>query len=186
MQLIEFRFPYLIFCLFMTEVHVDADFVGNWDPADTGNLDTAKSRHGYCITYAGCPICWKSQLQPHIALSSSESEYIGLSSALREAIPIMHLLNEMNQQSLLPTTPHPRVHCKVFEDNIGALEMAREHKFRPRTKHMHIKYHHFRSYVDAKEISIHHINTEHQQADIFTKPLPPTTFAWHRMKILGW
>ena len=39
------------------EVHVDADFVGNWDPTDVQNLDTAKSRHGYSITYAGCPIC---------------------------------------------------------------------------------------------------------------------------------
>ena len=121
------------------EVHVDADFVGNWDPADANNSETAKSRHGYCITYAGCPICWKSQLQPHIALSSSESEYIGLSCALREAIPIMRLLDEMATHELLPTAPQTRIHCKVFEDNIGALEMAREHKYRPRTKHNHDK-----------------------------------------------
>ena len=137
------------------EVHVDADFVGNWDPQDTQNIDTAKSRHGYCIMYAGCPICWKSQLQPHIALSSSESEYIGLSCALREAIPIMHLLQEMAHHNLVPKPLPSRIHCKVFEDNIGALEMAKEHKYRPRTKHMHIKYHHFRSYVDSKQISIH-------------------------------
>ena len=39
------------------EVHVDADFVGNWNPKDAENVDTAKYRHGYCITYAGCPIC---------------------------------------------------------------------------------------------------------------------------------
>ena len=96
------------------EVHVDADFVGNWDPNDVQNLDTAKSRHGYSISYAGCPICWKSQLQPHIALSSSESEYIGLSSALQEAIPIMNLLNEMHHHSLIPNTMQTRVHCKVF------------------------------------------------------------------------
>ena len=141
------------------EVHVDADFVGNWNPHDTENIDTAKSRHGYCITYTGCPICWKSQLQPHIALSSSESEYIGLSCELREAIPIMHLLQEMATHDLVPYPSPSRIHCKVFEDNIGALEMAREHKFRPRTKDMHIKYHHFRSYVDSKQISIHHIGT---------------------------
>ena len=168
------------------EVHVDADFVGNWDPNDVDSLDTAKSRHGYCITYAGCPICWKSQLQPHIALSSSESEYIGLSSSLREAIPIMHLLNEMHTHSLVPHVPQTCIHCKVFEDNVGALEMAREHKYRPRTKHMHIKYHHFRSYVDAKSISIHHIRTDDQHADIFTKLLSSSTFARHRKTIMGW
>jgi len=58
------------------EVHVDADFVGNWDKDDTENADTAKSRHGYVITFAGCPICWKIQLQPNISLSSCESEYV--------------------------------------------------------------------------------------------------------------
>ena len=168
------------------EVHVDADFVGNWDPTDVQNLDTAKSRHGYSITYTGCPICWKSQLQPHTALSSSESEYIGLSSALREAIPIMNLLNEMRAHSLIPNTTPTRVHCKVFEDNVGALEMSHEHKYRPRTKHMLIKYHHFRSYVDSKEISIHHIGTTAQYADIFTKPLPQPTFTRHRKTLMGW
>ena len=168
------------------EVHVDADFVGNWDPADVDNKDTAKSRHGYCITYAGCPICWKSQLQPHIALSSSESEYIGLSCALREAIPVMHLLKEMATYDLIPSPSQTRIHCKVFEDNIGALEMAREHKYRPRTKHMHIKYHHFRSYVDSNEISVHHIGTDKQHADILTKPLPRDKFVQHRKTMMGW
>ena len=34
------------------EVHVDADFTGNYDHFDTGKPDTAKSRHGYLITYS--------------------------------------------------------------------------------------------------------------------------------------
>jgi len=75
------------------EVFVDADFSGNWDrKIASEDPDTARSRHGYIITYAGCPIMWKSQLQTEIALSSTESEYTGLSYALREAIPIMELL----------------------------------------------------------------------------------------------
>ena len=27
------------------EVYVDADFAGNWDPADTESRDSARSRH---------------------------------------------------------------------------------------------------------------------------------------------
>ena len=51
------------------EVFVDADFSGNWDSKDAGNSrDTARSRHGYIITYKGCPILWKSQMQTEIAL----------------------------------------------------------------------------------------------------------------------
>ncbi len=83
------------------EVHVDSDFVGSWDPADVHNSDTAKSRHGFVISFAGCPICWKSQLQPHTALSSSEAEYIGLSAALREAIPIIDFMDELQDIGML-------------------------------------------------------------------------------------
>jgi len=80
------------------EVYVDADFAGNFDRLDSQNVDTARSRHGYIITYAGMPVTWKSQLQTEIALSMTEAEYTGLSYALREAIPIMDLIKEMKQK----------------------------------------------------------------------------------------
>lgn len=45
------------------EVFVDADFAGNWDPGESLDQDTARSRHRYIIMYKGCPITWKSQLR---------------------------------------------------------------------------------------------------------------------------
>ena len=77
------------------EVFVNASFARNWDKKDaqTGDRDAARSRHGYIILYYGCPLIWKSQLQTEVALSSTESEYTGLSYALREDIPLMSLLN---------------------------------------------------------------------------------------------
>ena len=42
------------------EVYVDADFTGAFDHLDSNNVDTARSRHGYIITYAGMPIIWKA------------------------------------------------------------------------------------------------------------------------------
>ena len=64
------------------EVFVDASFCGDWDPKEAAlDRDTARSRHGYIIKYAGCPLLWKSQLQTEIALSTTESEYTGLSYA---------------------------------------------------------------------------------------------------------
>ena len=79
------------------EVYVDASFCGDWDPKEAAiDCDTARSRHGYLISYAGCQLLWKSQLQTEIALSRTESQYTpGLSYALRDAIPIMELLKEM-------------------------------------------------------------------------------------------
>ena len=169
------------------EVYVDADFAGNWDAKEAAHdRDTARSRHGYLIMYAGCPILWKSQLQTEIALSSTESEYTGLSYALRDAIPIMQLIKEMKAHGFPIKNVTPKVHCKVFEDNSGAIEIANVHKYRPRTKHLNVKLHHFRDYVTRKEISIHHIGTDDQLADYLTKPLSVDRLRKLRKLVLGW
>lgn len=169
------------------EVHVDADFVGNWDKDETDDPDTARSRHGYIISYAGCPILWKSQLQGEICLSSTESEFTGLSYALRDAIPIMELLKEMKSTGFEIGSTTSKVHCKVFEDNSGALQIAKIPKFRPRTKHLNVKLHHFRSYVDEKkEITIHAIKTTEQPADMLTKPINEELLTKFRKIVMGW
>ena len=167
------------------EVYVDADFAGNWNPKEFEDPDTARSRHGYFITFAGCPIVWKSQLQTEIALSSTESEYTGLSYALREAIPIMRLFQEMIDNGIPIESAEAKVHCKVFEDNTGALEITRVHKFRPRTKHLNNRLHHFRSYVD-NGITIHKIDTKEQPADMLTKPLNEELLFKFRKMMMGW
>ena len=132
------------------------------------------------------PIIWKSQLQTEIALSSTESEYTGLSYALREAIPIMNLLNEMKHHGFNLISDTPTIQCRVFEDNSGALEMATTHKFRPRTKHINVKLHHFRDYVTKGDIRILPISTKHQLADYLTKPLIEEILVPLRKKVMGW
>jgi hypothetical protein len=127
------------------ECFCDADFAGTYHPDDAEHQsDTARSRTGFILKYAGCPLLWASRLQSEIALSTTESEYISLSSALREVIPIMHLIRELRDAGFTYTQHKPRIYCKAFEDNSGALEMAKTPKMRPRTKHINIKYHHFR------------------------------------------
>jgi len=111
------------------DVYVDADFAGNWDPDESmDDANTARSRTAYVIMYAGCPILWGSRLQTLIALSSTEAEYYALSTATREVIPIMELAKEMQEYGFHVGTTKPKVHCKVFEENSGALEIATVHK----------------------------------------------------------
>ena len=93
--------------------------------------------------YAGCPIVSKSQLQTEIILSTIEAEYTGLSYAQREVIPLMELLKEMKEKGFDVLDHKVKVHCIVFEDNSSAIEMAVVHKWRPRTKHLATKLHHF-------------------------------------------
>jgi hypothetical protein len=78
------------------------------------------------------------------------------------------------------------MHCKVLEDNSGALEIAKIHKYRPRTKHLTVKLHHFHDYVTRGEISINRINTKDQLADYLTKPVNAETLERLRKEVMGW
>ena len=100
----------------------------------------------------GCHIIRKSQLQQEIALLSTESEYAGLLYTLRDAIPVLSLVQEMHSLGFIPNYLESKVYCHVYEDNSRALEMAKVHKYRTRTKHLNVKLHHFRNYVDRGDI----------------------------------
>jgi hypothetical protein len=98
----------------------------------------------------------------------------------------MRLVKELSAAGFHVNTTTPTVHCKVFEDNVGALTMAQTPKMRPRTKHLNLKYHHFREAVEDGSISIQAIRTHDQLADIFTKPLGHELFLKFRLAIMGW
>jgi hypothetical protein len=168
------------------QMFVDADFAGNWDPEESLDRDTARSRYGYIIMYQGCPIVWKSCMMTELALSSTESEYTGLSYALREAIPIMQILQEMKAFGFPVESTKPKVHCRVFEDNSGALQMATIHKHRARTKHLNVKLHFFRDFVTRGDVSIHAVGTDNQRADYLTKAVNEEILVRHRKVIMGW
>eukprot|EP00804_Cyclotella_cryptica_P030661 CCRYP_015671-RA/>CCRYP_015671-RA protein AED:0.35 eAED:0.37 QI:0/0/0/1/0/0/2/0/191 len=115
------------------QCYCDADFAGNWNKefAET-DPSTTKSRSGWVVFYAACPVIWASKLQSQVALSTTEAEYIAMSMAL-----------EMRERKFEIVNTQPYVYCKVFEDNSGALELARLPRLRPRTKHINVCYHHF-------------------------------------------
>jgi Reverse transcriptase (RNA-dependent DNA polymerase)/GAG-pre-integrase domain len=169
------------------DCYVDADFVGNWNRV-TADVDpgTAKSRTAFIISYARCPVSWASKLQTEVALSSTEAEYNALSESLRHVRFLMQIVDEAKEVGWETFVGKSTVHCKVFEDNSGALEMGRLPKMRPRTKHLCVRLHHFREHVRLGKISIQHISSEKQLADIATKPQPTELFVAQREAILQW
>ena len=169
------------------EVYADSDFAGAWNKEDApDDPDTARSRTGYVIFYAGCPIVWKSKMQTTIALSTTEAELLSMSEALREAIYLMNLIKEIRDQGFNLTALTPTIHCQTFEDNAGAIETVKVPKFRPRTKHMNTSWHHFGHHVERGDISVHKIDSEDNCADTLTKAQPLDLFLKHRKVIQGW
>ena len=111
---------------------------------------------------------------------------MSLSQSMRDAIPIMGLLDELTELKLIPPASDTNVKCKAFEDNLGAIELARLPKMRPRTKHINIAYHHFRSFITNGTVKVMPISTKEQVADILTKPLPQNQFLKLRKLLLNY
>jgi hypothetical protein len=138
------------------ECYVDADYSGNWDPTQSEDPNSAKSRTGYIFMYHGCPILWVSRLQLVFALSTREAEYVALSTVLRDVIPVIDLLTEMQEHGY-SVGRVLTIKCKLFEDNSGAFEQAKTAKYQTQTRHIDAAWHHFRSYVAKGLIHIHSI-----------------------------
>ena len=168
-------------------------FAGGFDRRIAGtDPTTSKSRSGWASTYAGCPVTWASKLQMLTALSTTEAEYIALSTTCRELIPMLEFTKEMRSYHIKSHPATAKIHCKIFEVNGRALEMARIPKLCPCTKHINNAYHHFREYTQPASdgakptVEIVPVSTEEQLGDMLTKPLLAPAYIKFRKNLLVW
>jgi len=167
------------------DCYVDADFAGTWTPSTSVDPSSVKSRTGYVITFASCPVLWCSKMQTEVALSTTEAEYIAMSQSARDIIPMRALLHELSAATKL-IVGSTIAHSTIFEDNKGCVELATAPRMHPRTHHIALKYHHFRSHVEQGHLKIQWIDTKHQLANIFTKLLAAASFLPLCQTLLGW
>ena len=100
------------------ELWCDANFSGNWKAEDEHVERTmAKSRTGYVLKYAGSPLTRAVKMHTGTALSTTEAEFIALSEGLRITIPIMNLMEEIQEQGVSMMNSKAEIKCKVFKDN---------------------------------------------------------------------
>ena len=94
---------------------------------------------------------------------------------MRELISLRRLLKEAG--TVFNVSEGDQVmHSVVFEDNTGALQLAKLPKMTPCTKHIALRYHYFRKEVVDGSIKIEHISTQLKRADIYTKGLGDVKF----------
>lgn len=125
------------------------------------DADKRRSCSGYLMIMSNGAISWCSKRQSIVALSSTEAEYVALSSAVCELVWIKQLTKEINCEMRNPT----RILC----DNQSAIKLASMDAFRPRTKHIDIRHHHIRERVDEGIINIEYVSTNDMAADSLTK-----------------
>lgn len=149
--------------------------VGFCDSDWAGCADDRKSTSGGCFLLGNNLISWHSKKQNSVSLSTAEAEYIALGSCCTQLIWMKQMLLDYGKRSNT---------LDIFCDNTSAIHIAKNPVMHSRTKHIAYRHHFIRELVENKMIAIHHVSSEHQLADIFTKPLDFSRFVTLR-KALG-
>jgi len=148
-------------------VHVDSDHARD--------LDTRRSVTACIVFGNGTAVSWKSKMQPTVAKSSMEAEYMALCFATCEILSLNTTVMRIGYAKQRPIS--------VYEDNQSAIYFSRNNTDNLRTKHIDVQYHFVREQLVAGLMSILKIPTKENTADLLTKPLS-TEVHWRHMATL--
>ena len=113
-----------------------------------------------------------------MSLSSSKAEYLAIAEIYTEIILICNLLCFLGVKIKYPIV----VRC----DNVGAIFLGYNTKMSQRTKHVDIKAHFIRGYVDQGILKIIFVKSEDNVSDIlWTKNTDQQTFQRHIVKFMN-
>ena len=141
----------------------DADFGG----------DTTKRRSqtGYVLKLAGASFIWSLYQQKSNAPSTKDAEYMALSDCSRECMWIRNMFTELGYvYNAIP----------ICSDNQGALFVSQNAVTERRTKHIDIRYHAIREYIENKQVEVFFVDGSDNPADLFTKNLGHVKFTKFR------
>ena len=160
-------------CLVYSGSSSPVDRFATYSDADLGgNPDNSRSTGGFAICIGGGAVQWGSRLQPHVSLSSTESEYTTVSKVGCEVMWMRYLLGEFGYDISRPS--------KVFMDNKSAIQVVKHPEHQSTMKHVHRAFHWIRSCVENGDLEVSHVPGDENPADIFTKPLGRLKFAKFR------
>lgn len=151
--------------------------IGYADADYGGDLNSRKSTSGYIFKLNNSEgvISWKAMLQRIVAISTVEAELISAKEAVKEAIALRRLLEDLHYVQKVPTI--------IYEDNQGTIHLTKNQVRSSRTKHIDIAYNFVYEKVQERTVVLKYVPTKEQIADIFTKALPREPFEKFRRQL---
>ena len=144
----------------------DSDFAGD--------ILERYSTSGYTLFLGKGLVSWRSCKQSMIATSTMEAEYIALNVALKEAIGLSYIYDE-----IIGKKPEIIIYC----DNNAVIEIIQNSKYRNKTKHIDVQYHFARKHFNIGTYKLERVESNNNLADIMTKPLDSNHFTNNARKL---
>ena len=123
-------------------------------------------------------VCWVSRTQKCVTLSIFVAVYVALGDAVNELLFLRQVWRFMIPGKGMPCFP-------VFGDNEGALQLSKNPVSNSNSRHVDVGHHFLRELVRQGDISVNHVRSEYQHADILTKVLAFDLFATHRRFLMN-
>jgi hypothetical protein len=147
-----------------SEFDRDSVFTAYSDSDHAGAVDNGRSTGGYALLISGAAVSWMSKLQPLVALSTTEAEYIAAVETGKDILWMRQLLSEFG----IPVHGPSEMRC----DNQSSIAVTKNPEHHGRMKHLDLRFYWLRQVVEAGHITPVFVPTHQQVADIFTKALP--------------
>ena len=110
--------------------------------------DDSKSQTGYVFTLNDGAVSWCSSKQSVVAGSKCEAEYIAASEAANEGVWMKEFISDLG---VITSASGP---MKIFCDNTGAIDLAKESRYHKKTKHIKRRFNSIRDLVKEGDIEI--------------------------------
>ncbi|CAI7845802.1 unnamed protein product [Closterium sp. NIES-54] len=138
---------------------------GHADASWADDQATQRSSQGYTFSLGSGSVSWRSTRSSSVLGSSCEAEiYVGAMAA-QELRWLTYLLTDLGEP--------PRSPPVLYIDNKAMLALCREHRLEHRTKHIALRYFLARELQQRSQLCLAYVASEANNADIFTKALPP-------------
>ena len=133
-----------------------------------------KSTSGTVQFLGSCLVSWASKKQNTVALSTAEAEYVAAAACCSQVLWIKQQLRDYGM----------KFDCiSIYCDNTSAISISKDPVHHSRVKHIHVRHHFLKDYVEKGLIKLDFCETENQIADILTKPLTREKHERMRMEL---
>jgi len=139
------------------------------DASNKPDPNDGLSRYGYFLQMAGGPVAYGSKKLAHVGLSAFHNEYMALRHAASVTVWAYNILREIGMQHMVAEP------IRVYGDNLAANKLTKDHFIGSGNQYIYLPYFWTQELVKNKIITVPHVSTKHNIADLHTKSVDPVT-----------